>query len=914
MAQCKAAAQCDSKSGSCNCKLTHRCRHDRNCSWRNSPQCCFLFRLLRYILLLIVLQGSGLNRLLEYWNIGLSTSQQSPQSINPVSQLSTVVKFTTSTKDAYEGVMTTTIAHPSVEVNKPTYQSIGANRQTAASDWHPDGGSVAFGADVNVAIWTPSTTELTILSGHKELVKAVRFLPTKHTDEAHFLLSAGDDKCVKLWNAGPNPSCVQTVEAHTAAINCIATLSKDQDCGAAGSTIFATGSADATVKIWALRGAEVRVLQTIKISPKYLPLSLALSPLGSDGRTYILACAGTRNFIQLFVGTVGEDNAEFTLSATLSGHDGWIHSLDFAPETSQDPSSDLLLASASQDRYIRLWRVHQGKELPAQAATASDPTAGAYLPGRSPTNKAHRFQSQGSDFSVTFEALLVNHDDWVYSARWNMSMEGPLRLLTASADNSLAIWECDPSSGIWGTAARLGEISREKGATTATGSIGGFWTCLWSPDGKTILTVGRTGSWRRWDWDESHSSWVQNIAISGHTKAVTGIAWSRSGDLLLSTSADQTTRLHAKWKKQGTWHEMARPQIHGYDLNCIDVLTETQFVSGADEKLKRVFKEPKTVAKMLHTVAGIGSDDQVADMPDAANMPVLGLSNKATDDIDDEVTQEVEAVNPEADRSAIDPATIVRKSALDIDHPPFEESLSRHTLWPETEKLYGHGYEISCLATSHDGKLIASACKASSLNHAVIRIFETERWTELKPPLALHTLTAMRLRFSEDDRYLLSVGRDRQWAAFKRKEEVQKEGEMPYELFQAEPKGHTRMIMDAAWASVHPSSPTRRVFATAGRDKLVKIWAMTEGGSTDSTANAPDPKNEGAARFQLVYTSKPTTAAVTAVDFLPRFYQENYLVLAAGNETGLINLLFFHIDDSPGAPFLYFSSGESLSR
>ena len=493
-----------------------------------------------------------------------------------------------------------------------------------------------------------------------------------------------------------------------------------------------------------------------------------------------------------------------------------------------------------------------------------------------------------------------------------MKSDGSLQLLSASADNSLAIWECDPDSGIWGTAARLGEISREKGATTATGSIGGFWTCLWSPDGTTILTIGRTGSWRRWDWNESQSSWVQNIAISGHTKAVTGLAWSRSGDFLLSTSADQTTRLHAKWKKQGTWHEMARPQIHGYDLNCIDVLTETQFVSGADEKLKRVFNEPKTVAQMLHAVAGIGSASQVGDMPDAANMPVLGLSNKATVDIDDEVGRASEAVNPELDRGAIDPATIVRRSALEIDHPPFEESLSRHTLWPETEKLYGHGYEISCLATSHNGKLIASACKASSLNHAVIRIFETDKWTELKPPLAVHTLTATRLRFSGDSRYLLSVGRDRQWAVFKRKEEVQKEGEVPYELFQAEPKGHTRMILDAAWAPLRPDSPTQRVFATAGRDKLVKVWAMADG-STSSTPDSPDAKSEGS-KFQLVYTSKPTTSAVTAVDFMPRLYRDKYLVLAAGNEAGLINILFFHVDNSSGTPMVQFSSSESLTR
>lgn len=680
---------------------------------------------------------------------------------------------------------------------------------------------------------------------------------------------------------------MQTVQDHTAPINCIATSSSSHQTSILNKPIFATGAADASIKIWSFDGKEIKVIQTIKTSPKYFPLAVALSPLGDDGNTFILASAGTKDIIQIYTGTATpssstgdvttEHASDFTLQATLTGHEGWIRSLDFTPETPQNPNSDLLLASASQDKYIRLWRIHQGTELPVQASTASDPTVGAYLPGRSPANKAHRFKS-GADYSVTFESLLFNHDDWIYSAKWHQSNTS-LQLLSTSADNSLAIWEADPSSGIWLTSARLGEISREKGATTATGSIGGFWTGLWSPTGTSLLTLGRTGSWRRWDWDGNTSAWVQAVSVSGHTKSVTGIAWSRGnagGDYLLSTSADQTTRLHARAAATSTWHEMARPQIHGYDLNCIDALSETRFVSGADEKLMRVFDEPRAVAKMLHAVAGIGSAEETGDRPDAANMPVLGLSNKAT--VETEDAADAAAVNPEIDRSAVDPATVVRSSALDIAHPPFEESLSRHTLWPEIEKLYGHGYEISCLAASHDGKLIASACKASSLNHAVIRIFETERWTELRPPLAVHTLTATRLRFSADDRFLLSVGRDRQWAVFER-QETGKDGEMSYVLKQAEPKGHTRMILDGAWApSTRTDGVESRAFATAGRDKNVKVWALNEEGKFVLSATIADEH------------------PVTAVDFLSRRDESGHYLLASGNDAGKIQIHTLKID------------------
>lgn len=822
-----------------------------------------------------------------------------------------------------------------------TYYSIGANRQTAASDWAGCyGGVVAFGADVNLTLWRPTDQKVwhPRTPGHKGLVKAVKFLPARPDGQSSYIVSGGDDKCVMLWrldHASGEVDGVQTVEAHAAAVNCIATLKEGWSGGVDAGSLFVTGAADATIKIWAFDGAEARALQTVQLSPRYLPLALAVSPLGSGGSTYVIASAGTKDTIQIFTGTFSQERSDFRLQATLSGHEGWIRSLDLTPEAPDSPDGDLLLASASQDKYVRLWRVHQGKDLPAQAATASDPTAGAYLPGRSPSNKAYRFRAQDeADYSVTFEALLFNHDDWIYSARWNRSGQGNLRLLSASADNSLVIWECDPGSGIWVPDVRLGEISREKGATTATGSIGGFWTGLWSPDGSSILTLGRTGSWRRWDWDAGSAAWEQAVAVSGHTRAVTGLAWAPSGDYLLSTGSDQTTRLHARWAAgDGRWYEMARPQIHGYDLNCVDALGESLFVSGADEKLMRVFRKPRAVAKMLRAVAGIGAapgegkEEEEADdaLPEAANMPVLGLSNKATveagdDDAAAAAAQEEEkarAANPEADRGAIDPASIARRSALDGERPPLEESLSRHTLWPEVEKLYGHGYEISCLAASRDGSLVASACRASSLNHAVIRIFETARWTELRPPLAVHTSTVFRLRFSADDRFLLSVGKDRRWAVFRRKEggeeEPSKEGGgggsssgMCYEEFQTDDKGHKRMVLDAAWGPLVPDAPGRRIFATASRDKTFIVWATAR--SDDEAAEA----GEGAGKFHKLQ-SVSLEDPITAIDFLPRPYQGKYAVLAVGTEKGHVRTYLWDVLEGSGIPFPPEPSSERLS-
>ncbi|KAH9865965.1 hypothetical protein J1614_008529 [Plenodomus biglobosus] len=691
--------------------------------------------------------------------------------------------------------------------------SIGGNRNPAAADWDEGGRQLlAFGADDCIALWDPQNDKLlgvqVVLSGHTKAVNAVKFYPTGAANVS-VLLSGSADNTIRIWRSQQsNPmrfECVNTITEHTGPITRIATLS--------GSDMIATGASDGLIKIWKLThdpdfsSIDIKLTQTITLAPKYFPLNLALATL--DEKSTVLAVAGTRSTIQIFV----SKDDEFQLSATLTGHEGWIRALAFTRETS-DATSDLLLASASQDKYIRLWRLHSGNELPAASSALSDPALGGM--GKSLSNKAHWFSTQTSQYSVTFEALLLGHEDWIYQASWR-NRGGKLQLLTTSEDNSLAIWESDPSSGVWICITRLGEISAQKGSTSATGSAGGFWIGLWSPDGNSVLSLGRTGSWRKWTYSATKDMWTQQVAITGHVRQVRGVSWSKDGSYLLSTSSDQTTRLYSQWRREGfalSWHEFSRPQIHGYDLNCVDAVTDTQFISGADEKLLRVFDEPKGVAEMLDSLCGIKTSPS-ADLPDAANIPVLGLSNKAIQAVgDDEPIQTAD----DDEGEAIHPSSVIRKSTLHFSQPPLEDHLARHLLWPETEKLYGHGYEISAVAVSRDGKLVATACRASSIDHAVIRLYDTKDWLEVKPALKAHSLTVTALQFSPEGKYLLSVGRDRQWVVWERNNEPSL-----YQLKYSNPKGHSRMILGGCWAPLE--QPT---FLTAGRDKMVKTWQIGE--------------------------------------------------------------------------------------
>jgi elongator complex protein 2 len=77
----------------------------------------------------------------------------------------------------------------------------------------------------------------------------------------------------------------------------------------------------------------------------------------------VFASGHTDKLIAIYI--YQPDTHEFKKMHILQGHDNWVRDLAFATFTATDENTinnsfqdgDLMLASASQDKYIRLWKI-----------------------------------------------------------------------------------------------------------------------------------------------------------------------------------------------------------------------------------------------------------------------------------------------------------------------------------------------------------------------------------------------------------------------------------------------------------------------------------------------------------------------------------------------------------------------------
>nr|XP_054767769.1 elongator complex protein 2-like [Lytechinus pictus] len=735
---------------------------------------------------------------------------------------------------------------------------------------------------------------LSVLTGHKNRVNCVRWIETDQCGSGHVqgqdldgdleLVSGSTDGSLILWGGPVGKITLSSIlPGHTGSVTAVdaLTIPISSESGIAQRTLIISTSTDSTVRIWerigrkeqggvdggAGEGDPVFVEKQCISFGSGFAVDVALTVIGSSN-VPLVGVGGDDCKVHLYT----EVNHIFTRVQSLSGHEDWIRGLEFT----HDDDGDILLASCAQDCFIRLWRIAANQEQSAQD--------GEIQLKKNTFTVSHQGSEQS--YAVSLESVLAGHEQWIYAVHWQKPtrLDGkhhqPLCLLSASMDKTMIVWRFDSQSAMWMDEVRVGEVG---------GNTLGLYGCQFSPDGESILSHGYQGAFHLWtkrapkeagdEKVQGPSLWSPSVVVSGHFSGVQDLAWNPDGDFLLSVGLDQTTRLHAVWKRNGkeSWHEIARPQIHGYDMQCLAMIGPLSFVSGADEKVLRVFEAPTNFLDNLAKISGVDTSSAKAlqeakNQAEGASVPALGLSNKAV--------YQGEGGMPSTDREIIHPSeqyTELYFAPVALERPPTEDHLLQNTLWPETQKLYGHGNEIFSVAAHPSGTIVASACKAAKPEHAAIILWDTSSWQQ-KVQLMAHSLTVTQLAFSPDGHFLLGVSRDRTWSLF---EEVRNE-DLPYRLIAHTDKKtsvHSRIIWSCSWS--HDS----QYFATSSRDKKVIVW-----GKRKESEGSNGPLGQYGA------ISKPLDIgdSATAVDFARQTTTNGRYILAFGAESGDISIHSWH--------------------
>lgn len=308
---------------------------------------------------------------------------------------------------------------------------VGHLGDVSAVAFSPDGHLIASGSsDFTIKIWDSETSaEVWTLQGHSGEVSAIAFSPS-----GHHIASGSSDCTIKIWDAETGTE-IWTLQGH---INEVWSVSFD------GEGEFITSkSDDDIVKTWDVgTGA---CISTSKDSIKSKHYRLVFS---SDKRrtAYFFA-----NFDTVFI----SDEQDVTEDLFLSGHSKPVTSVCFSPD-------NRLIASASDDRTVKIWDAKTGNEL----------------------------------------STLLGHTRPVLSVCFSFDTN---RIASGSSDTTIKIWDVESSTEVSAlqSPAEFPRIVSSvalslDGRRIASGSQDGTIQIRDSETGKNIQTLQHTSAWGIW--------------------------------------------------------------------------------------------------------------------------------------------------------------------------------------------------------------------------------------------------------------------------------------------------------------------------------------------------------------------------------------------------------------------------------
>jgi WD40 repeat protein/serine/threonine protein kinase len=330
---------------------------------------------------------------------------------------------------------------------------------------------------------------------------------------------------------------------------------------------FVTGDLDGKVTVRDAQTGEVR----FQVPHGQYVLSVDYSPNGKQ-----IATGSSDKTIQILDSSTGS-----AVGPPLKGHTDGVLTVRFSPDGRQ-------LLSGSYDNTARLWDVATGTTL--------------------------------QEFK--------GHSWWVWAAEFSPDAN---RIVTAGQDGKAIVWEKEPGANNeervtdhppqQSRPSLLAPPSLYKQFTSFAGHNGAVYSARFSPNGKLVVTGGYDKLVMIWNPDDvrpidigrrlDHEPDAKSnyLRLAGHDGPVRSVSFSPKGQLVLSSSEDNTVRI---WDA-AAGKAMTALRGHGRAVRACTFSPDGQWVvSGGDDERVRVWNvQGYQETRVLHATVFAGHEDAV---------------------------------------------------------------------------------------------------------------------------------------------------------------------------------------------------------------------------------------------------------------------------------------------------------------
>lgn len=384
---------------------------------------------------------------------------------------------------------------------------ISVGEQVFTVAFNPKGDRLASGGpDGDIRLWNPDdgSAQGSIPSAHPGGVLSVAFSPN-----GLYLASGGLDHRVRLWHADSLTPFGQPLTRHAEAVETVG-FSPD-------SSRLVSGGADRTVQIWDVTRQE----------PIGDPMTGHTSTVWSavfvtDGSQIV--SGGNDGLIRVWNGTVGQP-----ISSPLTGHVEPVTSVAISPRGD-------LIASGGADSTVRLWNIEDGRQI-------------AQLRGHTGVVSSVAFTAGGDVLASgsTDGTIRLWHVDTGVLMSTLPAGQPVLSVAISPQGDHLAAGCTDGQVIIW-------DLMSHRATQLQNQDHAPMYALAFRAAGDWLVSGGASGVLRLWQVDTGMQRWSKDVVAelprtaktdfrvaSGHTGAITSVAFSPDGRRIASGGVDWTT-------------------------------------------------------------------------------------------------------------------------------------------------------------------------------------------------------------------------------------------------------------------------------------------------------------------------------------------------------------------------------------